>query len=192
MDWQRMRWREMLPGAAARVMAPAIAPIMALVVAGAVAASDVRRLEWDDLMPADWDPFAALDGVFASASPDQLADGTADAERMMAEYRAAVASAPVVGELDGQRVQLPGFVVPLDFSGTAIGEFLLVPYYGACIHTPPPPANQIVHVRLDEPYPLEDTFAPVWVTGTLRTERVLHEVGDAGYVMEGVEVMPYE
>ena len=180
-----MRWQAMRAGALALVLALA---------AGAVVGNDVRRLEWDDLMPADWDPFEALDEVFASAtaSPEELMDGTEAAERMMAAYRAAVASAPVVGELDGQRVQLPGFVVPLDFSGTAIGEFLLVPYYGACIHTPPPPANQIVHVRLDEPYPLEDTFEPVWVTGTLRTERMLHEVGDAGYVMEAVEVAPYD
>ena len=182
MRWQRVR---------AGVLAPVLALVLALA-AGAVAANDVRRLEWDDLMPADWDPFALLDELFASVSPEQLMDGTEEAERMMAEYRAAFASAPVVSELDGQRVQLPGFVVPLDFSGTAIGEFLLVPYYGACIHTPPPPANQIVHVRLDEPYPLEDTFEPVWVTGTLRTERKLHEVGDAGYVMESVEVAPYD
>jgi len=155
-------------------------------------AAEARRIEWDELMPDDWDPFAALDGVFDAATPEQLMDGSADAELLLARYRAAVANALVVGALDGERVQIPGFVVPLDFSGTAINEFLLVPYYGACIHTPPPPSNQVVYVKLDEAYALEDTFEPVWVTGTLRTESVLNEVGDAGYVMHGGEVAPYE
>ena len=52
----------------------------------------------------------------------------------------------VVDDLDGRYVLLPGYVVPLEFSDSRIIEFLLVPWVGACIHKPPPPANQIVHV----------------------------------------------
>jgi hypothetical protein len=70
-------------------------------------------------------------------------------------------------ELDGQIVRMPGYILPLEFSGKDITEFLLVPYVGACIHTPPPPPNQIVHVKSDKPVSNVTVFSPVWVTGRL-------------------------
>jgi hypothetical protein len=73
----------------------------------------------------------------------------------------------VVGSLDGQTVRMPGYVLPLEFSGKDVTEFLLVPYVGACIHTPPPPANQIVHVKADKPVANVTVFSAVWVTGRI-------------------------
>lgn len=73
----------------------------------------------------------------------------------------------VNAELDGQNVRMPGYILPLEFSGKDITEFLLVPYVGACIHTPPPPPNQIVHVKSDKPIANVTVFSPVWVTGRL-------------------------
>lgn len=73
----------------------------------------------------------------------------------------------VNAELDGKIVRMPGYILPLEFSGKAITEFLLVPYVGACIHTPPPPPNQIVHVKTDKPVSDVTVFSPVWVTGRL-------------------------
>jgi hypothetical protein len=73
----------------------------------------------------------------------------------------------VNAELDGQTVRMPGYILPLEFSGKDITEFLLVPYVGACIHTPPPPPNQIVHVKTDKPVSNVTVFSPVWVTGKL-------------------------
>ena len=55
--------------------------------------------------------------------------------------------APVVKALDGQSVSLPGFVVPLEGDSELITEFLLVPYFGACIHVPPPPPNQPIWIQ---------------------------------------------
>ena len=69
--------------------------------------------------------------------------------------------------LDGQTVRMPGYVLPLEFSGKEVTEFLLVPYVGACIHTPPPPPNQIVHVKSDRPVANVTVFTAVWVTGRL-------------------------
>ena len=64
--------------------------------------------------------------------------------------------------LNGQYVKLPGYVVPLESdAGGLLSEFLLVPYYGACIHVPPPPSNQIVYVRLNKPYLLKSMEDPV-------------------------------
>ena len=93
--------------------------------------------------------------------------------------------APVRPELDGQTVKLPGFTVPLEGDSEETRSFLLVPYYGACIHVPPPPANQTVYVlreagkgtRLGE-------FDVVWVTGTMRTKTHLNELGDTAYTLE--------
>jgi hypothetical protein len=67
---------------------------------------------------------------------------------------------------------MPGFVLPLEYAGKKVTEFLLVPWVGACIHTPPPPANQIVHVIVDEGNARESSgmFEPVWVTGDIFTD----------------------
>lgn len=79
----------------------------------------------------------------------------------------------------GQLVRLPGYLLPLEFKGKDVSEFLLVPWVGACIHTPPPPANQIVHVTPDRPFPSSSLFLPVWVVGKLvatSTQKSLHLV----------------
>jgi len=80
-----------------------------------------------------------------------------------------VAAQSVNPGLDGQLVRMPGYLLPLEFSGKEITEFLLVPWAGACIHTPPPPPNQIVHVKAERPIGNVGLFAPIWVTGKLST-----------------------
>ena len=178
-------------GAAARVVR-SVAFVIALAAAGlAVAVPDeVRDLEWEDLMPEGWDPLAGLDAL-AGDDVQALSDDSTRAIELFNAYQEAIRSAPVVGELDGQRVRLPGFMVPLDFEGTETSEFLLVPYFGACIHVPPPPSNQIVYVKTVAGYPMRELFDPVWVTGVIRTEAHLNEVGDAGYTMRATIIEPY-
>ena len=75
-----------------------------------------------------------------------------------------------VKELDGNFVRLPGYVMPLETSGTGIDEFLLVPSIGACIHTPVPPANQMVFVEVKESFYAQELYEPVWVTGLMKLE----------------------
>ena len=81
-------------------------------------------------------------------------------------------------QLIGKSVKIPGFAVPLegDDGFEYIDEFLLVPYFGACIHVPPPPPNQVIHVILDEPVQFEKLFYAVWITGIM-------EIGE--YFIEG-------
>ena len=78
----------------------------------------------------------------------------------------------VVKELDGASIKMPGYLLPLEFSGRKATEFLLVPWVGACIHTPPPPPNQIVHVLLENENAFESrsVYEPVWVTGQMSTQ----------------------
>jgi hypothetical protein len=102
--------------------------------------------------------------------------------------------------LNGQLVRLPGYLLPLEFSGKEITEFLLVPWVGACIHTPPPPPNQIVHVKSDKPIGNVTLFAPIWVTGRMTTGSVkksLYLVDGSSdiniaYTMQATDVEPYK
>jgi hypothetical protein len=103
--------------------------------------------------------------------------------------------------LDGTLIRLPGYLLPLEYTGKDVTEFLLVPWVGACIHTPPPPPNQIVHVKSDKPVSVGGgMFAPVWVTGQLSTTGVKKSLYlmdgtsdvDAGYSLHASKVEPYE
>ncbi len=102
--------------------------------------------------------------------------------------------------LNGQNVRLPGYLLPLEFSGKQISEFLLVPWVGACIHTPPPPPNQIVHVKPEKPVEMVGMFAPVWVTGQMTTGAIKKSLSlvdgsadiDVGYSLRASLVEPYK
>lgn len=72
--------------------------------------------------------------------------------------------------LNGQKVRIAGYLLPLEFSEDGDTDFLLVPYVGACIHVPPPPANQIVFVRLAKKFKVKDLYTAVWVTGAMKTK----------------------
>jgi hypothetical protein len=147
-----------------------------------------RTITWDDLVPKHWDPskeFQALGMIGA------VPEGSAREQELMAKMREIFDKAPTRPELRGTRVRLPGYVVPLESTAGAVREFLLVPYFGACIHTPPPPANQIVHVRLAKAQPLR-TMDAIWATGTLNTARSDTPMGTSGYTMDGaVSIEPY-
>ena len=97
-----------------------------------------------------------------------------------------------VQRLAGASVRIPGFVVPLETDGEQIREFLLVPYFGACVHVPPPPANQLIHVIPDQPVPAGWNMLPVWVEGVMAVGRVDSEMGVAGYQLRGIKVEEYQ
>ena len=102
--------------------------------------------------------------------------------------------------LNGQRIRLPGYVLPLEFEGENVREFLLVPVVGACIHVPPPPPNQMVFVKSDKAFSTSGLYTPVWVEGILSTDGGSHDLSlvdgqapvDVGYTMEHAKVEPYE
>ena len=161
-------------------------------VAAVAVTEPVRQLKWEDLMPRDWNPETLLDEALKGKAPDELMDSSLEAQRMLEAYMSIVSKAPVVEELDGQKIRLAGFVVPLEFGGSEVTEFLLVPYFGACIHVPPPPANQIVYVKVDEAYPITGMFDAVQVTGTLKAKPYKNLLGDAGYTLVVSKIEPYQ
>ena len=128
-------------------------------------AQSVKEMSWDELVPKDWDPMKLMQ----SNKHKALSDDDPGAMFMMQKMREIWDNAPTNDKLDGVIVKLPGYVVPLEDVRGDLKEFLLVPYFGACIHTPPPPANQIVHVISGKPAKGIRTMDAVWVTGTLKT-----------------------
>lgn len=147
-----------------------------------------RTATWEELVPPDWDPFARFRGRDLAA----IREGSAGEQELMQVMREAWDKAPVRSDLDGARVRLPGYVVPLDaVDGGRLTQFLLVPYFGACIHSPPPPANQIVHVTLKSPTTWRSMDA-VWVSGTLATTRQDSTMGVSGYAIAADSVQAYQ
>ena len=116
-------------------------------------ANEPREIQWDDLIPPGY-----ADSLLKQKSTESIwsnifnwgddADTLEDADSSSESE-----SVPVVVALNNQNIKLAGFIVPLDFDFGAetFKDFLLVPYYGACIHVPPPPSNQIVHVSSSHP-----------------------------------------
>ncbi len=150
-----------------------------------------RELTWDDLIPPDWLPEDLFEGLFDDVDFDALDDYDPRAIEIMDKIREIWDAAPVVERLNGERIRIPGFVVPLEGDGEYIHEFLLVPYFGACIHVPPPPANQLIHVMPDREIPARWNMVPVWVSGVLTVARLDSELGSAGYQLRGIKVEEY-
>jgi hypothetical protein len=97
------------------------------------------------------------------------------------------------------KMAIPGYALPLEHKDLGVKDLLLVPYVGACIHVPPPPANQIIYVRLEDAHILESVYEPVWITGRLSlkvSNKSLSFVdGNAGietaYTLDGFKIEPY-
>ena len=109
-------------------------------------------------------------------------------------------SRQLVTGLDGETVRMPGYALPLEFTDKAVRRLLLVPYVGACVHSPPPPPNQLVVVELTEPYKVGDIFEPVWITGKLEAAPAKQSFSyvdgqievESGYLLNGTKVELYE
>jgi hypothetical protein len=189
-----------------------------------------RQLSWNDLVPAHLladDPLANMteeqqDLVYwvintldslpgrgpdteefyqeVDAAIPQLRKEGIDINELMAKRRLLQTS--IVEALNGQRVRIPGYLLPLEVSAKKVTEFLLVPYVGACIHVPPPPPNQIIYVKIvqNQSYRSKNLYDPVWVTGVINAksmEKNLYLVDgtadvDIGYSIQANLIEPYK
>lgn len=156
----------------------------------ATAASTVQTIDWKDLVPPGYDPDRLLRQYTKDVA--KLKDDDPRAEKLADALRKAWENAPVVPSLNNKTVRLSGFLVALEGDGKAVSEFLLVPFFGACIHVPPPPSNQIVLVRTGaKPFKAKEMFQTVMVTGRLRTEATRNDMASASYVIDATHVEPH-
>jgi hypothetical protein len=106
-------------------------------------------------------------------------------------YQQALVSTKIIKEMDGQAVRIPGFVVPVEFDEETITEFFLVPYFGACIHSPPPPPNQIIYVHAPDGLKLNTLYDPFWISGIISTTLVENYMATSAYSMKMKSYKPY-
>jgi hypothetical protein len=163
------------------------ATFLVLLPALTAAATDVVTIDWKDLVPPGYDPDQLLRQYTKDVA--RLKDNDPRAEKLAEALRKAWENAPVVASLNNKTVRLSGFLVALDGDGKTVSEFLLVPFFGACIHVPPPPSNQIVLVRTGtKPFKAKEMFQTVMVTGRLRTEATRNDMANASYVIDASKV----
>ena len=145
-------------------------------------------LSWEDLMPpGEEERLMELYEQQMSTMPDMslIPEGSAaDKPIQFGTYN-------VVEDLNGKNIRIPGFMVPFELNAGEVTEFLLVPYFGACIHVPPPPANQIVFVRFTEPTPQDGLWDPVWATGRFKAAAVTTDLAEVGYIMTETTTVPH-
>ncbi len=164
------------------------------------AATAFRELEWIDLLPEEdlqalMNPPEYLADITDGSAEDKLEGQFSVAENELAtgRWEAALVSTRVVEALNGEAVRLPGFVVPLEFGeDEKVTKFFLVPYFGACLHMPPPPPNQIVYAEFDEGVALSTLYDPFWLEGKLKTTLTENEVARSAYFMEVERLEPFE
>ena len=152
------------------------------------AADDYRDIKWEALVPKDWDPAKDLKALDVG----KLQDSDPRAMEALEKMKALWDAAPTVPAMAGAKVRLPGFAIPLENKGGKVSEFILVPYFGACIHSPPPPANQIIHAISARPLKGMRSMDAIWVYGTLGISRADTPWGKAGYRIEVDKITPYE
>ncbi len=171
------------------LMSPSItASAPARAAAPAAPNSGFKTITWEALVPKDWDPFKEFKGIDLAS----MQDGDPRTTELMKRMREVWDRAPVNTELVGQRVRIPGFVVPLEDTKDGIKEFLLVPYFGACVHSPPPPSNQIIHVLPKDAVKGFRSMDAVWISGTLKNTQTDSYMGASSWRLDAVTVAPYE
>jgi uncharacterized protein len=145
--------------------------------------NEVMQVDWDALLPEK------ERNNFAAEPPPPIHDYLGEGG-MAARQSGSSAVNPA---LNGRTVKVPGFVVPLDMSPDGMTrEFFLVPYFGACIHVPPPPPNQIVYVKMSQGIKIGSMYDAVWITGKLRAETKMSRMGAAAYTLAGEKLEPYK
>ncbi|MEL6473161.1 MAG: DUF3299 domain-containing protein [Pseudomonadota bacterium] len=150
----------------------------------------VRELGWEELMPeGEQERLAQL----YQQQMAMLYGGSPIAEGSAADKAMQIGTFNTVPELDGMKVRIPGYTVPFEYGTDAeITEFLLVPYFGACIHAPPPPPNQTIFVSATDPLKIRDLAQAVWIEGTLHAQTQDTELADAAYTIEMDKVEVYD
>lgn len=154
--------------------------------------SKYEEIEWTRLMPAQdlaalLNPPSYLDEVLEGSPLDSIGtlhDGMNEDPRT-GPYLQALGSTNVIESFDNKRIRLPGFIVPLESDEDQnITEFFIVPYFGACIHFPPPPPNQMLHVKTSKKVRLESMEDAFWFEGTVKIETTNNRLGTSAYALE--------
>lgn len=158
-----------------------------------------ETIEWPDLMPPEvlailLNPPEYIAEIEDGSAEDQISSQMKSAVNQSEEdaYQKALVSTDVNENLDGAMIRIPGFVVPLEFDEEqTISQFFLVPYFGACLHMPPPPPNQIILVNAPKGIQMSALYDPFWIEGQLSTSFQENDMATSAYAMQLKRIEPY-
>ena len=159
-----------------------------------------RLIEWIDLLPKDdldalMSPPEEINNIEDGSEYDQIANQLSNVLSLASDsrYQQALTSVNVRHEYDKQKIRLPGFIVPITIDkDQRVTAFFLVPYFGACIHMPPPPPNQIIFAEYKEGISGNSIYDPYWVEGTLHTTLTENDMATSAYSFTVDEVNLYQ
>jgi hypothetical protein len=163
-------------------------------------AAEFKTIEWTDLMPKEdlealLKPPSYIDEI-EDGSPEDQISGQFQSDIPVDKndpYQQALVSTRVVTEMNGKLIRIPGFIVPLEFDDNqVVTEFFLVPFFGACIHVPPPPPNQIIYVKYPKGIELKNLYDPFWITGIIKTSLTENDIATSSYSMWMKSFEPYK
>jgi len=152
-------------------------------------ANEYKEIEWDELMPEGWKKKVILE-LTRMRRYGSLMDGDPRADEAYEKLKKVWDAAPPTKTYLGKKIRIAGYVVPLDAERMQSSEFLLVPYFGACVHSPPPPANQIILVKPPNGSKVR-TMDAIWVNGTLLEGKTNSDAGTSTYILNADKITPY-
>ncbi len=176
------------------VLVQTIVLLLGLVVNAVAAEQKVQELEWTDLIPEGYNPDDLLAEYQKKSNIEEQKDSAPTLKNLMSALKNMLTESPFNTALNGRLIKLPGYVVPVETDGQKSSEFILVPYFGACIHVPPPPPNQTVYVKTRDKQgaTIRKLYDVVWVTGVIQAEGQKTDLADTGYTIDATKVEPYE
>ncbi len=185
---------------AIRLMAFILIGLAGFSVAEPLQQQKYQTLDWIALMPQDDldalmnPPDFLLDIQDGSEQDSMESFGELSPDDLKSQrFQQALRSTQVVNTYDKKAIRLPGFIVPLQTNDAQlVTEFFIVPYFGACLHMPPPPPNQIIYAELDKGFALDNLYDAFWFEGVLSTEIKENELGASAYRMQLDNIMPYQ
>lgn len=162
-------------------------------------ANDYKTIQWVELMPKEdleilMNPPEEIINIEDGSEQDSISEDVYNALLKATDdkYQKALSSTKTVPELNNKKIKIPGFVVPLKIEGNMTTEFFIVPYFGACIHYPPPPPNQTLYALYEKGFELNDIYEAYFFYGTIKISMKTSDLATSTYQLSIEKVSPYE
>lgn len=157
-------------------------------------------IEWTELIPTDdlevlLNPPDYLFDIEDRAENDNMntLNEVSPNDIVTKKYQQALKSTRIVKKFDGESIRIPGFIVPIEVDNNQkVTQFFIVPYFGACLHMPPPPPNQIIFVNYSTGIKLASLYDAFWFEGVVTIDTTDSNLGKSAYSMRLNKVYPYE
>jgi len=162
-------------------------------------ASEYVETNWLDLIPKEdldalLNPPEYLNDIIDGSEEDILDTPVKNESESIDDYRykQALISRNIQEKVNNTAIRIPAFIVPLEFDDDQnITQFFMVPFFGACLHLPPPPPNQTIFVDYPQGLKLESTYDAYWVSGIITTSVVENDMATSAYAIEMHDIEMY-